>query len=162
MLEELSILESVRRDGSSQRNTLGSRAEAAAAEYLIENGLRIVMTNFTVPIGRNSKGVQRTGEIDIIAIDGDTLCFIEVKARRSVEFAPATANIDIRKQRQIVRAARAYRRLFNLRQMPLRYDALTVVWPKYAEPAIEYNKGFWDERIFAKKRWHDGHSDATV
>jgi putative endonuclease len=161
MLRELLITESIRTDSLSQRKSFGSLAEDAAAAYLIENGLRIVMTNFTVPIGRNSRGVQRTGEIDIIAIDGDTLCFIEVKARRSVDYAPATANIDRRKQRQIIRAARAYRRLFNIRGTHYRYDALTVVWPKHSQPVIEYKKEFWNERVFAKKRWHDGLYDAT-
>lgn len=133
----------------------GSIAEDLAVKYLIERGLQLVMTNFTVPIGRNRRGVQRTGEIDIIAVDGDVVCFIEVKARRSIEFAPATANIDLKKQRQIIRAARVYRRIFNIHNVSFRYDALTIVWPKGSVPTIEYLKDYWNEAAFRKKRWQE-------
>lgn len=156
MSENLSISR-LPNDGSPAGTTrFGSAAEDRAVKYLIERGLHLVMTNFTVPVGRNRRGVQRTGEIDIIAVDGDVVCFIEVKARRSTEFAPATANIDLRKQRQIVRAARVYRRIFDIRGVSFRYDALTVVWPKGSPPTIEYLKDYWNESVFNKKRWHEG------
>src|SRR5258708_7021538 len=80
--------------------SLGEKGEALAADYLIKNGYRLIVLNFKVPVGRNSKGVQVTGEIDIIALDDETLCFIEVKTRRSDEFTPVITNVDKRKQRQ--------------------------------------------------------------
>jgi putative endonuclease len=138
-----------------ERPSLGEIGEQLAAERLVQNGYRIVITNFKVPVGRNSKGVAVTGEIDIVALDGETLCFVEVKTRRSDEFAPATRNVDLRKQRQITRTAKVYRRIFDLWGMPHRFDVVTVIMPKHADPVIEIIKGFWSEAAFAKRTWND-------
>ena len=46
-------------------------------------------------------------EIDLVAYDGPTVCFVEVKTRASDRFAAPEANVDLRKQRQVTRAARA-------------------------------------------------------
>lgn len=134
---------------------LGEQGEQLASEFLINNGYRIVVTNFKVPIGRNTKGVAVTGEIDIIALDGETLCFVEVKTRRSDEFAPVIAAVDNRKQRQIIRTARVYRRIFDIRDIKYRYDVVTVLFPKHVEPTIELVKGFWTESKFKKQKWTD-------
>lgn len=128
--------------------TLGERGEALAADYLVENGYRLVVSNFKAPVGRNSKGVQTSGEIDLIAFDGGTLCFIEVKTRRSDEFTPVITNINLRKQRQITRTAKVYRRIFNIRDVQSRFDAVTVLLPKHSAPTIELIKGFWSEQKF--------------
>jgi putative endonuclease len=139
----------------NERSTklLGSRGETIAAEYLIRNGYRPVMSNFTVPVGRNSRGAQVTGEIDIIALDGETLCFIEVKTRRSEEFTPVITAVDIRKQRQITRTARVYRRIFGLLDTAHRFDVVTVLMPADEKVTIELVKGFWDEGKFRKLLW---------
>jgi putative endonuclease len=151
MDEVLSITNTPKRDTVS----LGDRGEAMAAEFLENNGYRLVMSNFKVPVGRNSKGVQVTGEIDIIALDGDTLCFIEVKTRRSDEFTPVITNVDKRKQRQITRTAKVYRKIFRVREMKHRFDVVTVLMPKHAEAEIELTKGFWSEASFNKRNWYD-------
>ena len=135
--------------------SLGGRGEALAAEYLIENGYRLVVANFKVPVGRNSKGVQVTGEIDIIALDGETLCFVEVKTRRSDEFTSILTNVNLRKQRQITRTAKVYRRIFGVWEMEHRFDVVTVLMPKHAAPKIELTKGFWRESKFRKQTWND-------
>lgn len=138
---------------ASTRET-GSRGERAAAEFLErEAGYRIVMANFTVPIGRNSKGVQTKGEIDIIALDGETLCFVEVKTRRNEEFAGPLANVDLRKQRIVTRTARVYRRVFAIGQMKHRFDVVTVIDDGRDEPRIELHKAFWTEAKFRKRTW---------
>ena len=133
--------------------SLGERGEALAAEYLIKNGYRIVLANFKVPVGRNSKGVSVTGEIDIIALDGETLCFIEVKTRRSDEFTPIITNVDTLKQRQITRTAKVYRRIFGVWDMEYRFDVVTVLMPKHAVPEIGLTKTFWSESKFRKQTW---------
>lgn len=133
--------------------SLGDIGERAAALFLEENGYRIVMTNFKVPVGRNSKGVAVTGEIDIVALDGETLCFIEVKTRRSADFTPIITNVDLRKQRQITRTARLYRRLFGVVDMPFRFDVVTVLMPKNADAEIELIRNFWNESKFRKPKW---------
>lgn len=134
---------------------LGERGENLAADFLKNEGYRIVMSNFKVPIGRNTKGVAVTGEIDIIALDGETLCFIEVKTRRSDEFTPVITNVDNRKQRQIIRTAKVYRRIFDIRDIKYRYDVVTVLFPKHADPTIGLSKDYWTEGKFKKKAWSD-------
>src|SRR5437867_13448366 len=110
---------------------LGSRGEALALEHLERAGYRIVAANFSLPIGRNTRDAIVSAEIDLVAYDGATLCFIEVKARASDEIAAPQTNVDLRKRRQVARAARGYRRMFGLMDSPFRYDVVTVV----AKPA---------------------------
>ena len=133
--------------------SLGERGEALAIEHLIKSGYRIVVANFKVPVGRNSKGVSVTGEIDIIAIDRDTLVFVEVKTRRSDEFTPVITAVNKQKQRQITRTARVYRRLFNISNIKIRYDVVTILMPDGREPVIELVKDHWTEASLRKKVW---------
>ena len=141
-------------------SSLGETGEKLAADFLVKNGYRLVCANFKVPVGRNSKGVQVTGEIDIVALDGEDLCFVEVKTRRSDDFTPVITNVDLRKQRQIIRTAKVYRRIFNIYELPHRYDVVSVLMPKYAEPTIELVKGHWTEAKFRKKEWENEPSRA--
>ena len=106
---------------------LGRRGEALAAAYLELEGYSIVGANFSLPVGRNLRHAIVHAEIDLVAYEGPTLCFIEVKTRASDWFAQPQANVDLRKRRQIVRAARAYRRMLGLTGVPHRYDVVTVV-----------------------------------
>lgn len=133
---------------------LGREGEALAVEYIAKHGYRIVLTNFKVPVGRNRQGAQITGEIDIIALDRETLCFTEVKTRRSEEFTPAITAVDLRKQRQITRTARIYRRIFGVSEMSYRFDVVTVIISPDAQPHIEVIKAFWNESKFAKRVRH--------
>src|SRR5712691_7707388 len=60
---------------------LGRLGETLAIEHLERAGYRIVAANFRVPIGRNTRDVIVNAEIDVVAYDGPTLCFVEVKTR---------------------------------------------------------------------------------
>lgn len=131
---------------------LGDLGERIAAEHLVRSGYRLVLANFTVPIGRNTNNAQVTGEVDLIAFEGEILCFIEVKTRTSAEFASPISAVDLRKQRQIIRAARVYRRIFGVLNVPHRYDAVTVLMDG-EKPKIDLVKGFWNEAKFRKKSW---------
>lgn len=133
---------------------LGVLGEQLAAEHLRKLGYRLVLSNFTVPIGRNANGATVTGEIDIVALDGDVLCFVEVKTRSSEEFTGPLSAVDLRKQRQIIRAARVYRRAFGLRDVKVRFDAVTVVAVE-PSPQIDLVKGFWNEAKFRKRNWSE-------
>lgn len=144
-----------RLDRQSSR-MLGEMGERLAVDHLVQNGYRIVLSNFKVPIGRNTKNVQVTGEIDVIAFDRDILCFIEVKTRSSDEFAEPLASVGLRKQRQIIRTARVYRRIFGVRDIRYRYDVVTVVARNGTTPEIELVKGFWNEDKFRKREWRSG------
>ena len=120
---------------------LGKLGEAYAAAYLEQVGYRLVAANFTLPVGRNLRGAIVTSEIDLVAYDGDTLCFVEVKTRASDWFAPPQVNVDLRKRRQIARAARAYRHMLGIEDQPYRYDVVTVVLDE--PPQIELLRNFW-------------------
>ena len=135
---------------------LGARGESLAIEHLERSGYRIVAANVTLPIGRNMRDVIVNAEIDIVAYDGPTLCFIEVKARASDEFASPQTNVDLRKRRQIARAARGYRRMFGLMNSPFRYDVITVVGkPDDVNPRINLRKAFWNDDQLRKTKWPD-------
>ncbi len=147
----------------TSRLELGRRGEELAAAFLLQSGYRIVAANFSLPVGRNRAGAQINVEIDLVAYDGETLCFIEVKSRSSDWFAPPEANVDRRKQRQIARAARAYRRLFDLGNKPYRYDVITVVLPAKTERAgdweIQLLRNYWREEQFRKRTWSERYWD---
>jgi putative endonuclease len=142
---------------STEKNTnlTGKTGEDLAAQFLVRRGFRLVCSNFKVPIGRNRRGASVTGEIDLIALDSGVLCFIEVKTRSSDEFSAPIAAVDLRKQRQIIRTARIYRRTFDLQKVRFRYDAVTIVLDGENRPKIDLFKHFWTENKFRKKFWND-------
>jgi putative endonuclease len=148
---------------ASRQLELGRRGEELAAAYLQQLGYRIVATNFALPVGRNRLGVPINVEIDLVAYQGETLCFVEVKSRASDWFAPPQVNVDRRKQRQIARAARAYRRMFGLISEPYRYDVITIVFGEDGDaqvvPAIELLRSYWTEDQLRKRAWSERYYD---
>ena len=142
---------------------LGKHGEELAAAYLLQAGYRIVAANFSIHVGRNRVGALINVEIDLVAYEGETLCFIEVKSRASDWFAPPEANVDRRKQRQIARAARAYRRMFDLVNAPYRYDVITVVLPgeeaRSGSWEIQLLRNYWTEERLRKRTWSDQYWD---
>jgi len=140
-------------------SSLGKLGEEYAAAYLDQLGYRLVAANFTLPVGRNLRGAVVNAEIDLVAYDGDTLCFIEVKTRASDWFAPPQVNVDLRKRRQITRAARVYRQMLGIEDEPHRYDVVTVVLNDAATPRIELLRNFWTEESLHKRRWQTNFFD---
>ena len=141
---------------SSQNHlTLGQLGESYAAAFLQQSGYALVAANFTIPIGRNRRDAVINAEIDLVAYDKNTLCFVEVKTRSSAWFASPEVNVDRRKRRQIARAARAYRQMFALEGEPFRYDVVTVIVgeEKQAAPEVQLLKNFWREEELKKKQW---------
>jgi putative endonuclease len=134
---------------------LGQRGERLAAAYLERQGYRLVAANFVLPVARNRRGVLVKAEIDLVAYEGPTLCFVEVKTRASDWFAAPETNVDLRKQRQITRAARVYRRFFRVSATPYRYDVVSVILPPQAPPQISLLRGYWTESKFRKRRWSE-------
>ena len=112
-------------------NHRGAAAEALAADFLRSQGLAIM--------GRNYR--CRFGEIDIIARDGDTLVFIEVRRRRTDAFGGAASSITRAKRARLLAAARLY--LAQLRAMPpCRFDAILI----HGEPAqVEWLRNAFGE-----------------
>jgi len=138
---------------------LGEYGERLVAEYLKRQGYRMVATNFITPIGYSRTGRQITSEIDIIAYDESawpfTLAFIEVKTRSSDEIASPEAAVDIRKQRQIIRAARVYLRITEVSNEPYRYDVVSVLMNMKSndEPNVTLRRGYFSEQRFSRSGW---------
>lgn len=122
---------------SSPGIELGKLGEAYAAAYLEQLGYQLVAANFTLPVGRNLRGAVVNAEIDLVAYEHNTLCFIEVKTRASDWFAPPQVNIDLRKRRQIARAAHAYLKLFELEDQSYRFDVVTVILADTELPRVD-------------------------
>lgn len=117
-------------------NTLrkGLRFEGQARRYLCAQGLRLLESNFRC----------RYGEIDLIMRDDDTICFIEVRFRKRLDFGGASASITPAKQRRIVKAALFYLSgKPQLMQRALRFDALLI--QQQAGGDHEYN---WIKNAF--------------
>lgn len=104
----------------TDRQAVGRRGEEAARAFLKRQRVRILAENFACA----------AGEIDLIARDGDTLVFVEVKARTSAAFGPPHLAVHIRKQRQIVRAAEWYLAEQRLAEVACRFDVLALTFPE--------------------------------
>lgn len=141
--------------GVNSSGYVGEFGENLAVEFLKANGYRIILANFKTPVGRTIRGVQVSGEIDIVALEKNVVCFIEVKTRTSADFASPLSAVDIRKQRQITRTARIYRRFFNLHKYPFRYDVVGIVLGTEENPQTTLAKNFWNESKFKKKVWNN-------
>ncbi len=104
----------------------GARAERLAEKTLKKRGLRIITRQYSTP----------HGEIDLIARDGDTVVFVEVKARRRGDPAEAVTQ---EKQRRLTLAALQFLKRYKLLETACRFDVVAIVWPDdRSEPTIEH------------------------
>jgi putative endonuclease len=83
---------------TDQRRTTGRRGEALAAKYLRAQGYGIIAANWRC----------RHGELDLVAVDGSTLVFVEVRTRRSAVLGLAEGSITLRKRRRLQLLAAEY------------------------------------------------------
>lgn len=104
---------------------LGEKGEVLAAKFLNKEGYKIVSQNYRTHVG----------EIDIIAIDGETLVFIEVKTRESIEYGMPFEAVNRSKRRKISGAALLY--LKKLKDIPpCRFDVVSICY-KDGHPQFE-------------------------
>ncbi len=100
---------------SANKRQIGTSYEIKAEDYLREKGYKILETNY-----RN-----RSGEIDIIAKQGEYFCFIEVKYRATNEYGNPLESVDFRKQNQIRKVAMYYLMKNKLSEWtPCRFDVI--------------------------------------
>ena len=112
------------------RRSLGARGERAAARLLRRRGYRIVARGFRL---------RDRGEIDLVAVDGRTVVFVEVKTRRGDARGRPAEAVDARKQRRLTRLATAFLRRHDLLGCSARFDVVAVTWPAdRGRPAIEH------------------------
>ena len=99
------------------------------ARYLRRHGMRIV--------GRRVR--TKLGELDLVAVDGRTVVFVEVKTRQSAEHGHPAEAVDRAKQRRLTRLATAYLKRHRLLNHHARFDVVAVTWPDgERKPRIEH------------------------
>lgn len=96
----------------------GRAGEEQAVRYLKSLGCVILERNFRC----------RYGEIDIIAMDGDTLCFVEVKTRRRTDYGLPCQAVDARKEMHIRRCAYVYTETHTLAYSSMRIDIVEILY----------------------------------
>lgn len=102
------------------KRATGSRYERIAAGFLQLQGYTITELNYRV----------RDAEIDIIARDGNVLCFVEVKYRRNLAYGYPAEAVDKHKRLKIAEAARYYVRDKHLYNTELRFDIVEIAGDK--------------------------------
>ncbi len=117
-----------------QKNMLGQAGEEAAVAFLKRQGYHILERNF-----RN-----KLGEIDIIAKDDDTVCFIEVKTRRSEMFGSPFEAVTPVKQRKIIHVALSYLQVSGREESKARFDVVAVFLEEEDAPRIEIIKNAFE------------------
>ena len=111
------------------RRWFGSRSERAAARYLRRLGYRIVARNYACPLG----------ELDLIALDGRCVVFVEVRSTGTDDVERPAASVDGEKQRRLTRLALHYLRENRLLECAARFDVLALSWPAgRREPQIDH------------------------
>ena len=125
-----------RRPQEAAHLSTGRRGELAAFFHLRRQGYIVV--------ARGWRSGRVRGDIDLIAWQGDTLCFIEVKTRTTREVATAEAAVDEDKRRTLRRLARAYMRQLPIQQTPARFDILSIYFEKEKAAEFELFRGAFD------------------
>jgi len=119
---------------------LGVRGESAAAGFLRRKGYRI--------LARAQR--SRFGELDLVALDGRTVVFVEVKTRQSDQAGQPAEGVDAKKQRRLTRLAVGWLKQHRLLECPARFDVVAVLWPADGRPpTIEHFPNAFD----AVGRW---------
>lgn len=114
---------------------LGNKGERQAARFLRRLGYRIV--------ARQHK--NQFGEIDLIALDGDCVVFVEVKTRRSTAAGHPAEAVDSAKQRQLTRLALVWLKQQGLLEHRARFDVVAILWPEDAgRPEIEHYRNAFE------------------
>ncbi len=99
------------------RIALGRRGERIAERHLRRHGYRILERNF--------RGAG--AEIDLVAMDGDTLVFVEVKTRRTAETGMPQEAVNSHKQRHLRRAGEVYAQRHRAHDRPIRFDVVAIL-----------------------------------
>ncbi|HQP10182.1 MAG TPA: YraN family protein [Candidatus Omnitrophota bacterium] len=113
---------------------LGQAGEQEAVTFLERQGYRILERNFRNPLG----------EIDIIAKEGDTICFIEVKTRSSQAFGSPFESVTPAKQRKIIHVALSYLKSKGREESKARFDVIAVCLEQEGPGRIEMIKNAFE------------------
>ena len=103
---------------NNNTRAIGTEREQKSVEFLIENGYAILKLNYRV---------GRIGEIDIIAREGQYICFIEVKTRKSYSFGVPSESVTFKKQEKIKLLASIYLTNTGNIDKRIRFDIVEVL-----------------------------------
>jgi putative endonuclease len=113
------------------RRWFGSRSERAAVRYLKHQGFTIVRRNYRCP----------HGEIDIVAVEGGTIVFVEVRSTGTEDAERTAASVDDVKQQRLTRLALYFLQQHRLLDRAARFDVVVVTWPAdRREPLILHHR----------------------
>jgi len=112
----------------------GDAGEDLACAHLQARGMKVLARNYRC----------RSGEIDVVAQDGGTLVFVEVKERRGDSHGSAVEAVTAEKRRRVVRAARVYAATHGLSESPIRFDVLAIDWSAEG-PRVRHDAGAFGE-----------------
>lgn len=116
--------------GPASEPMLGERGEKAAARHLRRLGYRIIAQR---------DRLWGLDEVDLVAVDGRTIVFVEVKTRRDQQHGHPAEAVGPDKQRRLTRLAQAFLKRRGLSDRPARFDVVAVTWPEHARrPMIEH------------------------
>jgi putative endonuclease len=111
------------------RRWFGNRSERAAAQFLKNLGYRILAYNYRCP----------HGELDLVALDGQCVVFVEARSTAGADPARPAASVDAAKQRRLTSLALHFMKHHRLLNRPARFDVLALSWPAgYKQPAIAH------------------------
>jgi len=133
LLERFAEIAARRRPSEPAHLATGRRGELAAFFYLRRHGYIVV--------ARGWRSGRLRGDIDLIAWEGDTLCFVEVKTRTTRDVATAEAAVDEDKRRTLRRLARSYMRQLPQQGTFARFDILSIYFEKEKATEFELFRG---------------------
>ena len=116
--------------------TLGILGEGLAFSFLSQKGYKVLLKNY-----ENS-----LGEIDLIARHGESLVFIEVKTRSSSAMGDPAEAVTPHKRRQVVRVAQSYLNRYGIRDVPCRFDVVSILILEGGMPQINLIQDAFGEK----------------
>ena len=120
--------------GNDARQVRGRHGEQAAEEFLRAQGYTILARNYRVSFG----------EVDVIALDRQTLVFVEVRSHTGESFGDPLASVNVRKQRQIAKAALHYLTRNGLLEREARFDVIGIRWEEGGQARISHIKNAFE------------------
>jgi putative endonuclease len=115
------------------RGELGRQGEAVAEAFLRDQHFTIVARNYRC----------RAGEIDLVALDGRVVVFVEVRSRRGTRAGTALESVDARKQAQVGRVARHFVAARGWHERDARFDVVGIQFDAQP-PAVEHVRGAFE------------------
>ena len=119
---------SLKNTSDKPKDRLARTGEEEACRFLEETGYTVLHRNVRFP----------EGELDIVARQGSTLVFVEVKTRQNDRFGTPDNAVDTGKQRRQIAAANRFASLCRLHGVPMRFDIISILWPEETSPKIEH------------------------